>query len=330
MLLNRLLFGAISVVVAGTTCSLLLVWLLGRAGRLPLDYPNERSLHDRPIPRIGGLGVVPGLIVGWVWVADRGAEVGLAVALAACLFLLSAIDDRRGLPVGIRFGGHLLASLALAVGVAGGLGWVAALVIGLAIAWMTNLYNFMDGANGLAGGMTAFGFGAYGLAAATAGADALTALSLAAAGAAIGFLRFNFDPVRLFLGDAGSIPLGFLAGALGLIGVVDGVWPWWYPLLVFSPFIVDASATLLRRALRGERVWQAHRDHYYQRLIRMGWGHRRLALTEYALMGGAAASAFLLRDAAQAAQWTGIGAWLLAYVGLMSAIDRRWTQGAAA
>jgi hypothetical protein len=102
------------------------------------------------------------------------------------------------------------------------------------------------------------------------------------------------------------------------------VWPAWFPLLVFSPFVVDASATLLRRTLRRERFWQAHRDHYYQRLVRMGWSHRRLAAAEYALMAGAGFSALLMRDLDIALQWLVLGIWLIIYLVLMTIVDRNW------
>src|SRR4029077_19115840 len=98
------------------------------------------------------------------------------------------------------------------------------------------------------------------------------------------FLVFNFSPARLFMGDAGSVPIGFLASALSLAGWRDGDWPIWFPVAVFSPFIVDATVTLLKRASSGERIAEAHNKHYNPRLVRMGWGHRRTALAEYALM----------------------------------------------
>src|SRR4030095_6825063 len=137
---------------------------------------------------------------------------------------------------------------------------------------------------GLAGGMAVIGFGTYGLAAWLAGSSefALLAWSIAAASAA--FLLFNFPPARVFMGDAGSIPLGFLCGALGAYGIANEAWPAWFPLLVFSPFSVDASVAIARRVLRGERFWIAHRSHYYQRLVLSGWGRRRLAGWSYALM----------------------------------------------
>ncbi|MBU4499659.1 MAG: UDP-phosphate N-acetylglucosaminyl 1-phosphate transferase, partial [Gammaproteobacteria bacterium] len=189
--------------------------------------------------------------------------------------------------------------------------------------WMTNLYNFMDGSDGLAGGMVAIGFGALALAAWLGGAPSLAMFCASIAAAALAFLRFNFPPARVFMGDAGSIPLGFLAAALGIDGAAHGVWPWLFPLLVFSPFIVDASVTLARRALRGEKIWRAHRSHYYQRVVLLGATHRQLALAAYALMLASAALAFvLLRVPQHTASLLILAAAI--YLLVFLTIDRRW------
>jgi UDP-N-acetylmuramyl pentapeptide phosphotransferase/UDP-N-acetylglucosamine-1-phosphate transferase len=256
-------------------------FLIARAGRGAfLDRPNARSLHSSPVPRIGGLGLMASALLGIVLAGGPPAAAGGALVL----MLPSLLDDWRGLPAGLRLALHLCASTAfvrLALPGVSPLVW-AALAVGLA--WMTNLYNFMDGSDGLAGGMAVIGFGVYALAAALAGHTSLAHACLCVSAAAAGFLVWNFAPARVFLGDSGSIPLGFLAGAIGLYGYREGAWPIWFPLLVFGPFVADASVTLARRALRGERVWQAHRSHYYQRVILLGWRHRRTALSEYALM----------------------------------------------
>ena len=279
-------------------CWLVLAWLLQR-GRLPMDYPNERSLHDTPTPRIGGLGIMAGVGVASAWLAGGML---LPVMLAAfSLAAVSVLDDVRGLPVALRFLAHFVAAAAclLALGLSG---W-ALVGATLAVVWMTNLFNFMDGSDGLAGGMAAIGFGALALAAWLGGAPGLAAFCAAIAASALAFLRFNFPPARVFMGDAGSIPLGFLAATLGILGAMQDVWPWLFPLLVFSPFIVDASVTLVRRALRGEKVWRAHRSHYYQRAVLLGASHRQLALAAYALMLAMAALAFALRILPQHAAW---------------------------
>ena len=297
---------------------LTLAWLL-RRGRLPMDHPNERSLHAAPTPRVGGLGIMAGVLVAAVWLADAAL---LPVVLAAfALAAVSVLDDVRGLPVAVRFLAHFVAAAGclLALGL---IGWT--LLAGtLAVVWMTNLYNFMDGSDGLAGGMAAIGFGALALAAWLGDAPGLAAFCAAIAAAALAFLRFNFPPARVFMGDAGSIPLGFLAAALGILGARQGVWPWLFPLLVFSPFIVDASVTLARRGLRGEKIWRAHRSHYYQRVVLLGASHRQLALAAYGLMLASAALAFTLLVLPQHM------AWLLAlsaaiYMLIFLTIDRRW------
>lgn len=284
-----------------------------------MDHPNERSLHATATPRIGGLGIMSGVLAAAVWLADAAL---LPVVLAAfALAAMSLLDDLRGLPVRVRFLAHFVAAAGCLIAL--GLGGWALLAGTLAVVWMTNLYNFMDGSDGLAGGMAAIGFGALALAAWLGGAPGLAAFCAAIAAAALAFLRFNFPPARLFMGDAGSIPLGFMAATLGILGAQQGVWPGLFPLLVFSPFVVDASVTLARRALRGEKVWQAHRSHYYQRVVLLGATHRQLALAAYALMLSMAALAFALRSFPQHAAWVLILS-AAVYLLIFRAIDRSW------
>jgi UDP-N-acetylmuramyl pentapeptide phosphotransferase/UDP-N-acetylglucosamine-1-phosphate transferase len=184
----------------------------------------------------------------------------------------------------------------------------------------------MDGSDGLAGGMTAIGFSAYAIAAWLGGMIGLSLLSFSIATAAAGFLIFNFPPARIFMGDVGSIPLGFLAGAIGATGWQQGLWPFWFPVMAFAPFIVDASVTLMRRLLRGQRVWQAHRQHYYQRLILSGWSHRKTAASEYALMLACSSAGLLCLRASPAAQLTVIGALAIAFAIAMWAVDHNTRQ----
>jgi UDP-N-acetylmuramyl pentapeptide phosphotransferase/UDP-N-acetylglucosamine-1-phosphate transferase len=242
------------------------------------------------------------------------------------LFVVSLLDDMHGLAVQKR----LLAQFAAAAILAGGSGLLAsqgiviALVVLLLTVWMTNLYNFMDGSDGLAGGMALFGFGAYGIAAFIAHNEALAVLDLTISAAALGFLFFNFSPAKVFMGDAGSIPLGFLAAAMGLWGWQQGCWTVWFPLLVFSPFIADASVTLMKRTLRGAKITDAHREHYYQHAVQLGWGHRKVALAEYALMLGSGMSALFALG--QKFPWGILLAWLGIYSVLMLLIDAAWKR----
>lgn len=185
---------------------------------------------------------------------------------------ISFLDDVKNLPVLLRLAVHGIAAFAL---VSGGLtlpGMIGAVVSWFAIVWMMNLYNFMDGMDGLAAGMAVFGFGFLGLAAWLSGNMEYAQLVWIVAASALGFLIPNLPPARIFMGDTGAVTLGMLAAAFSLWGVHDHVFPVWFPILVFSPFIVDATVTLIRRALRREKVWQAHREHYYQCLVLLGLG----------------------------------------------------------
>lgn len=301
-------------------------WLArGRFASLILDRPNSRSLHEVPVPRTGGLGLHAGALLGIAIIAPR-LPVALWIAYAV-LLLVSFVEDARGIPALWRFVLHLgVCAGFAAVVLSGGNEVLVTAAAALAIAWTANLYNFMDGSDGLAGGMALTGFFFYGVAAWLAGSIEFALVNFSIAAAAAAFLVFNFHPARIFLGDAGSVPLGFLAAALGLIGWLQRDWAWWFPVLVFSAFIVDASVTLASRLLRRERVWHAHRDHYYQRLVRLGWGHRRTALAEYVLMlaSGALALAALAMPAALQAGLLVVAA--AAYVALIALIERSWRR----
>jgi len=319
----------LSIAVAGAvTAAVLGLLLASGAARWLLDRPNARSLHATPTPRCGGLGLIAGVAAAWWW-SDTGFDTAIGLALAA-LVLVSLFDDLRGAPVLVRFPVHLAAAGVAAWTVLGPQQpLLMLLMVALAIAWMTNLYNFMDGADGLAGGMTLIGFGTYAVAAAIAGDFGFAAANAAIAGAAGGFLLYNFPPARVFMGDAGAIPLGFLAATFGVLGSARGNWPWWFGVLVFAPFIIDASVTLARRLLRRARVWQAHREHYYQRLVRGGWTHRRTMLAEFALMLASGALAVLAAMTPALHLWVPIGA-LAAYAVLLVWLERRLPPAAEA
>ncbi|MCX7174819.1 MAG: glycosyltransferase family 4 protein [Proteobacteria bacterium] len=297
----------------------------GVARHLAMDEPNQRSLHSLAVPRVGGIAIVVAVLSVWAQLAEVPQ---VLILVTAALAGISYLDDRNGLSVTVRLAFHGAAALTMVLsGLAGGGqgAWVAAALVA-SVVWMTNAYNFMDGADGLAGGMAVFGFSAYGFASWAAHAEPLATMSFILAAATGAFLWFNFPPAKVFMGDAGSISLGFLAAVLGLTGWDLGAWPLWFPVLVFSPFLADASVTLLRRILRGERFWEAHRDHYYQRLIRMGWTHRRTALAEYALMAGVAASAVAGLRLDPGVQLFILAGWAMAFAGMMLAIDIHWRR----
>lgn len=316
----------LSLVLAFSLAFLLIILLL----RTPflanvLDQPGARSLHVIPTPRFGGIAIMVAVLASWSF---SGISNWLVFTCVAVLAGLSFLDDVKGLNVGWRFLGHTIAATAFLLLVPLPLHILFMVPAILAMVWMINLYNFMDGSDGLAGGMAFFGFGAYAIAAWLAGDDLLMLQSVVVAAATLAFLWFNFHPAKTFMGDVGSVPLGFLVGALGLLGWQHGDWPLWFPILVFSPFVVDATVTLLKRLLNGERVLQAHRSHYYQRLVQMGWGHRKTALWEYGLMMMVGCSAIGLIGQSLRMQWLGLGGWLLVYAVLMLMVDRMWKKAA--
>jgi len=246
-----------------------------------LDLPNERSAHTQPTPHGGGVGLFLGLVVGMAAVSLLGQPwpwlIWQLLLAAAVLVIVGAIDDNRGLPVGVRFSLYTLVSLT----VTGLLLWPARswllLPAAIYLLWMMNLFNFMDGIDGIAVSETIFVCLAVAALVTWRGGDASYALlCLLIAGAALGFLYWNWSPARLFLGDAGSISLGFLLAALSLQGQVSGVMPLVCWLILMAVFIADASGTLLRRALKGETVTQAHSSHLYQRLARRWQSHSRV------------------------------------------------------
>lgn len=291
--------------------------------------PGERSLHSRVTPTGGGLAVVLALLLADLllrWVLPPAADAGGLLPhpnLLAALLLVAGVswaDDRRPLAPGLRLLVHagaaflcLGADLTIAEGA---LGQAATLLL---VIWSVNLFNFMDGMDGLAGGMAVIGFSALGALGLAAGADDYALAALIVAGAYAGFLAWNFPPARIFLGDVGAAPLGLLAAIFSLWGIRAGIFPAAVPLLIFAPFWCDATLTLLRRLLRREKIWQAHCTHAYQRFARAGWGHRKTTLGEYALMLTCAAAAAvypgagpgLRRSLLAGAALALIAAWLL-------------------
>jgi UDP-N-acetylmuramyl pentapeptide phosphotransferase/UDP-N-acetylglucosamine-1-phosphate transferase len=308
-----------------------------------LDQPNDRSLHTHPTPRSGGLAILSAVYlcgIASIYWLDRSPDFSYGWIGGASLLVagVSYIDDRLTLPTGLRFIVHTLAAVLIALGgfVINHLEfpglelslpyWIGVIFTLLFVVWMLNLYNFMDGMDGFAGGMAVFGFGTFAVMGWTAGHDAFLAVSLIIAAASAGFLFFNFPPARIFMGDVGSSTLGLLAATLSLWGARDGIFPFWIAFLVFSPFIVDATVTLFRRLLRGDKIWQAHKTHFYQRLVQAGWGHRKTVLWEYVLMAACAGSAIWVVRQTETVQWWTIGFWAVVYA-LLIAMARRLEAG---
>lgn len=265
-----------------------------------LDVPGERSSHTEPTPRGGGIGLVL-VILGGIAALYQLGRIDGRVALAllgggALVAVVGWLDDMSGLPARIRFTAHALAAI-WAVYWLGGmpdlawgagelqLGPAGAVIAVLAIVWGTNFFNFMDGIDGLAAGEAA----SVGLVGAVLLADRQPGLAGAAvilAGAAAGFLPWNWQRARIFMGDVGSGFLGFTLATLALACENAGAMPALAWLLLVGVFFADATITLFRRLLRRERWYAAHRTHAYQRAVQAGWSHGWVTSTVLLLNGG--------------------------------------------
>jgi len=280
-----LLLGAVCVFILGWPAC----WALRRLG--VIDKPNARSSHAVPTVRGGGVAIILtllGAMAALAWAAgERGLPLAPVSTLGAAVLVLAVVsfcDDLRSVGARVRFGCHASAAIAVLalIGVpqtgaseAGRLG--LALVGFLWIAGYTNAFNFMDGINGLAAGqaaVTAAATAALALAAGVPAQHPLVLLALIVAGAAAGFLPHNFPRARMFMGDVSSAPLGFLLAALGWWLACEAGWWVLLPVgLLHANFVLDTGVTLARRVARGERWYEPHREHFYQRLIRSGHTH---------------------------------------------------------
>jgi UDP-N-acetylmuramyl pentapeptide phosphotransferase/UDP-N-acetylglucosamine-1-phosphate transferase len=272
------------------------------APRRALDVPNQRSSHTRPIPRGGGLVIVGGFLIGLgVWQQAGGGLSPRALGwLAGALLVagVSFLDDLHPLPAIPRLVTHALGAVVLTVVGVQDRELPLIVALPLAFVWValvTNVYNFMDGIDGLATSQ------AIVVGVATAIAGTLVGNPLVATGAGLlaaasaGFLVYNLPPARLFMGDVGSTFLGFsFAGLslLGNLGVGGGRLPVTFGLVVLAPFLFDSLLTLARRVVRGERWYVAHRSHYYQRLVLGGLSHAQVTAL-YAAFAIVAAAAGL-------------------------------------
>lgn len=262
-----------------------------------MDVPNQRSLHDIPKPRTGGLAILLAVSVGF-FVLRNEINIGLLALLPYGLVILVAafVDDIYSISALLRFFLQIalalvfvLSGLNLAVLSLPGLDiplnyFVGSAVTVIFIVWVVNLYNFMDGMDGFAGGMAIIGFSTFAILSIMQGDINFAILNLVVVAAAFGFIVFNLPPAKIFLGDVGSTLFGILVALFILWADVTHIFPVWLGVIVFTPFFLDASVTLCKRVLKKEKVWQAHRLHYYQRLVLLGFGHKKTLMLEYIWM----------------------------------------------
>lgn len=258
--------------------------------RAILDHPNERSSHSTPTPKGAGIAVIPCILAAWLIIAwgTEASAITLSVSAAAlALAGLSWFDDLRGMSPIWRLGAQGLAVAFVLLSPFSGPFFAAPffgglvppgfdmVLAGLLWVWFINLFNFMDGIDGLAGVEAAcIGFGVALVSVAVGMADVFGVFGIAIAAASLGFLIWNWHPAKIFLGDIGSVPLGFLLGWLLLWLAANGQWA--AALILPLYYLADATITLARRGVRGEKVWRAHRQHFYQRAVGHGLDHGRV------------------------------------------------------
>ncbi len=313
--------------------SFYLVWRITRYGGILssdslLDIPNDRSLHDKAVPRSGGIALFISFYTGvalYIFLFSEQHSLFNYMLIAIPIAFISYWDDKGSIAMHYRLLLHSSVAIICVIGMQLSItisvmpDSILILISMLFIVWMINLYNFMDGMDGLAAMMAVIGFSTLGSIAYIAGDNALFVLTALLVAASLGFLCFNFPPAQLFMGDTGSTLLGFWVAVLLLWSDQTGILPIYWGMVIFSPFIWDASVTLLRRIFKREKFWQAHRSHYYQRLVLLGYSHRQVLLVITAWMVFCAALTLMLYQASNMLQIAGLLCTIMMYI-ILSAI----------
>jgi len=271
-----------------------------------MDHPVHRSSHTTPVPRVGGLAIMMGAFLALMCMFRPSLSFLVGAGVGALVTFISFIDDVHPLPSVLRFGVQVtVATLAI---------WLIGLVprnFGLPYAELTmspyialplavvfvvsfvNIFNFMDGINGIAAAQGIWGGAALSVLLLWGGTGNSVLTAAALAGACLGFLPHNFPKARMFMGDVGSVTVGFVLAMLTVLGANQTEIPWVAFVLPLGVFIYDGAFTILKRVLAGQNFTKPHREHHYQLLIRCGWSHTRVTLLQMALMTLCALGAIL-------------------------------------
>ena len=303
-------------VLYGAAIALLIVVLLtpavGGMARLlgVVDNPGERRLNRRPIPRLGGLAIFMGILVPSLAFLDLSSEMRGILLGAAVACVVGAIDDFRGLaPVPKLAGQVLAAAIPTAFGVwidhftlpfLGAVdvpAWIGVPITVLWIVAVMNMVNFLDGMDGLAAGVCAISGSTFSIIALSLGKADAAVLSAIVAGACIGFLRHNFFPARIFMGDSGAMVLGFTLASISVAGLLKtaSTVVLFLPLVVLAIPILDTSFVVARRLKHGQSIATADRSHLHHRFLDIGFSQRRAALTMWAWAATLGAAALATR-----------------------------------
>jgi len=292
---NILLIASLMLVCV-TILSFMIIALLIRnpSGKLAVDHPNDRSLHGKPTLKGAGVAIIVSIVAAVSFLLLSYSKMYVFLGTFGCcvaaMGVLGWLDDHRNLEIRVRLLTQSIVSVA-AIGILGSVSelslsgytlylWLpVSLILSIVfLIWMTNLYNFMDGADGFVSSQSilislvaAYWFFIH-------GDTAVMLLCAAIGGATTGVVVFNWAPARVFLGDTGSLALGMTFGLLAVYGITRYDISFSAFLLLYGLLLYDATVTLARRVLMGERFWNAHSTHYYQRLIRAGISHSKLAI----------------------------------------------------
>ena len=284
----------------------LVIKLAYRVGAL--DKPDTRKVHRKIMPRLGGVAIYIGFIISLILFMDFNLQV-LGIILGGTLILiLGAVDDIWGIPPLLKLKGQIAAALVVAAfGVRvnfinnpfDGFIELGLLTIPFTVLWIvaiTNAVNLIDGLDGLASGISSIALVTFAAISFFMGQPLVSLMALALAGSVIAFLKYNFFPARVFLGDSGSLFLGFNVASLAVFGLLKGVTmvAFVIPIIVLGVPVFDTLFTVARRYLQKEPIFKADKEHIHHRLLKKGFSHRQVVVLIYLISLGFSASALIM------------------------------------
>ncbi len=248
-----------------------------------VDEPNKRRINIDPIPSLGGLAIYFGVVISLLIIGVSHELIGIIIG-ATLIVVLGVIDDLYELSAISKLIGQILISLVLiAFGIKinfisnpfGGIYYLGLLSVPLTLLWMVtviNIINLIDGMDGLAGGITVIAAATLAIFAYQQGQVLTVVIAASLVGATLGFLKYNFNPAEIFMGDTGSMFLGFMLGAISIVGSLKSVTlvTLLIPILALGIPIFDTCFALLRRKLNGQPIFKADKGHLHHRLLEMG------------------------------------------------------------
>ena len=254
-----------------------------------IDLPNDRSLHTIPTPRGGGLSIVVTFFIAISFVSSLSQDIYIAlVGSGALIAVIGFWDDHGHIAARWRLLSHFIAAAWVMFWLGGipefqlfgfsiDAGWIGMVIVAFLLVWLLNLFNFMDGIDGIAASETIFVSFSGAYFSWVNGFESLSFLSFLLAVSTTGFLILNWFPAKIFMGDVGSSFLGLMLGVIAYVYIIEGglIWIW---LILLAIFLVDSGVTLIKRVLNGERWYEAHCSHAYQNAARK-WGHKKVTVS---------------------------------------------------